>query len=830
MFYKTIPVLSVFFLMVLCASALDVVRDGKAVSDIVVAADAPKDVRAAAEDFSKMIEKISGAKLKVVHSPGEDVRNHICVGESALTRRIGYKLPPMNGSGYDILVKDNIAVLSGPLMLEPEKHPFQIFYKDNWYLHRNNRQFTPPEGFPHEGLKKWWDFCGEEHFSYYNPLAADWVLRSNGGFVVANDVGPWHAVSALLESLGVRFYAPGEDGTIIPKTKDITLKPGRWSKEAAFSRREYSTVLDPATALWCKRMKLGTHNRLIWNHTLPYVYANPLQRTDHPEWLSEESPGKKIIPPYPRDSRLPRYTDPGFRKAVLLWMRKELDAHPWIRGIAVGEQDGRCHKFDYRDQKRYMKPGISKEQAWADYTFDLAVYLAKELKKSHPGKYVIILGDYDEPEFPTNGTEDFPDNLLHELSMWGWKDIPATNKTILQAAYPGILEKFRNSKSRNQWIAKLPKGIKSPYWDHYLYYTGKVFYPVFFTKYLQEQMREIRRYCDGKFIEIEISRKGISHLPLMQWTLYVQNKLFWDPDLNLEQLLDEYCRLYFGPAHAEMKEFHQFAEAVWCRPEKRLLTVSSGFLKEKDIDKFFLLLEKAREKAKDQPVYCKRVMALEKSITPLKTLFANLKRTNVERFHLHTLPHGAKPDGNMAKYTGRVYRTRDLKTGGKVNANATEIRCALTRDKKYLACIVRCHDMDMGHLKASCRNTDDSSIWKDDIVEFFVETPERSYFQVVVNSAGVTWEQTTDPEAMGGAMQPLAWGKEVKTAVRKTDTYWDVEIWIPTDDFGSMKSPKREYPWGIQVGRSFSNPHRRPQALAPTGAGYAVKTKWFDLY
>ncbi len=826
---RAIVFLNVFFITA-SIFALDISQDGKALSDIVIAADAPKDVRAAAHDLAMFIEKISGAKLNVVSTPGREVKNHICVGESDYTRQIGYKAPKINGSGYDILVRGNVAVLSGPMMLEPEKPAFDIHYKDNWYLHRLCNQFTPPEGFPHEGLKKWWAFCGKENFSFFSPVTPGWILKNNGGFAIANDVGPWHAVSALLESLGVRFYSPGQDGTIIPQNRNISLKDGRRTREAAFSRREFTGIMEPETLLWTRRMKMGTHNRLIWNHTLPFIYANPLQRAKHPEWLSETAPGKPLVTPYPRDGRLPRYTDPAFREAVLLWMRKELDAHPWLAGINVGQQDGKYQKFDYRDRPRYVKPGISEDQAWGDYSFDLVVYVARGLKKSHPGKYVLFGGSYEEPPFPTRGTEDFPDNLVCEFSMWGWPALPGTNKTELQASYPGALDMFRKSKTRNQWIARLPRGVKGPYWEHYLYYRNKVFYPVYFTKYLQEQMQELRRYCDGKFIELDGNAQGLANLPLMQWTLYVQNKLFWDPDLDLDKLLDEYCRLYFGPAHAEMKEYHQFAESVWCRPEKRLITAHSGFLKEKDIDRFFALIEKAKQKTKDQPVCFNRVAALEKSLLPLKKLFANLKRSNTERVHLVLLDSTAKPDGNVAKYHGRPCQMRDLQTGGTVLANATEVRCAMTRDQKYLACFIRCSDMAMDRVKASCRKADDASIWNDDVVEFFVETPERSHFQVVVNSAGVTLEQTTDLDVMGGVMQPLAWGKGVKTFVRKTDSYWDVELWIPTADFGSMKRPTREYPWGIQVGRSFSNPKRRTQAVAPTGGGYIVKTKWANLY
>lgn len=119
-------------------------------------------------------------------------------------------------------------------------------------------------------------------------------------------------------------------------------------------------------------------------------------------------------------------------------------------------------------------------------------------------------------------------------------------------------------------------------------------------------MRSVKSYVSGKFIEIQphINREedgsytrrlgvpGLVHL-----MVYWQNRLFWDPDADREAMLDEYYRLFFGPAESEMREFYEFAEEVWSRQESRSLTQDTGFLREPDVDRYFELLASARAQA-----------------------------------------------------------------------------------------------------------------------------------------------------------------------------------------------------------------------------------------
>ena len=207
-------VLSIGMLGILTCSGMELVKEGKPVSKIVVADDASGATLLAARDLQLHLQKISGAKLQIVTADKARSGNLICVGESLITRKAGYKMPQFKQSGYDILVKDNRIILTGPTTQFKARR--SLYQKD---LHEQRRLFS---------------------------------LGAESAFA-EEDCGPMHAVSAFLEHLGVRFYAPYEDGTFIPQRATLDVKDFRETKTAAFARRVYCGRFqehDPEGAMW----------------------------------------------------------------------------------------------------------------------------------------------------------------------------------------------------------------------------------------------------------------------------------------------------------------------------------------------------------------------------------------------------------------------------------------------------------------------------------------------------------------------------------------------------------------------------------------------------
>ncbi|MGM0601026.1 MAG: DUF4838 domain-containing protein [Candidatus Rifleibacteriota bacterium] len=831
------------------------VKDGAPVSDIVIAADAPRDVTLAAEDFQKHLKLISGAEVAIVNKPSADVSNHIYVGKSEFTDKLGFKPEKFDNSGLEILAKENHVILDGPIK-QWKPSPYQQTRSDSRYLKSSiitGKVFPKPEKFPSEELKAWQDFCGEK-FSTKHLNNAPGLFNKPLGIYVNNDSGPWYAVAELLEQLGVRWYMPYEDGSVIPEIKTITIPEQHLKKEARFAKREWryygSMRKDEEGISWLKRLKAGCNQIILYNHTTYAIYSSYEQQLAHPEYLAKDSHGN-YIGGYPAGRGAPRYTNPGFRKAAVTFMNKVFESQPDLRAIAVGPPDGAI-KIDPRDIDKYGKPGDSIEQKASNYVWDFHVYLANELKKSHPDKFLIFMTPTGARKLPTN-IKDFPENLIvppmiRPSSKWG-------------------LDAYRKARLKllHEWTDKMKVVQKAPAWDHWLSYRtpNRPRYPVVFTKALQDQMQQCERYITGKFIEIqpEIKRdkegkvitrrlgvRGLVHL-----MVYLQNKLFWNPDLDREKLLDEYYKLFFGPAENEMREFYEFSEKVWSRQESRSLTETTGFLKEKDVDKYFDILSRAREKAGTDTVYDRRIAIIEADMQPLKKLFPSLKRTG-PWVRNYKVPEDFPLDGNIMKYphnrpkTGKDeryppvgygwHKLREHRTGKRLNRK--ELKTVGTfvsinfQPKSRTLCIAAiCYEPDMKSLVATATKNDDRSIFHDDVFEIYFDSPERSYFKVVVNTNGAIWDESTDVDIIDRDTLPILWNPGTKASVKKYDNRWEVEVRIPCDDLGKF-GPSKSYPWGLEIGRTrisklgFDN--REAYSLVPTGGPYRVHSKWARMW
>ena len=523
---------------------------------------------------------------------------------------------------------------------------------------------------------------------------------------------------------------------------------------------------------------------------------------------------------------MPRYTNPGFRTADVTYMNKVFEAIPELVAMSVGPPDGGV-KMDARDVDLYGKPTDSIAQKASQYVWDFHVYLAGELKKTHPDKYLLYTSGYGANEVPENIAE-FPDNIAVPFAQ------PYSAYMVVESTARPALE------LRKRWHARMKAVRKAPIWDYFLYYRTPAFprYPVVFTESLQRETQEIFPYCDGKFIEIQwgehriegerhprfrLGVPGLTHL-----MVYWQSKLFWDPDMDRQRMLDEYYDLYFGPARAEMKEFYEFAEAVWTRQESRSVTESTGFLKEADVDRYFEILARARARAGEGTLYDQRIALIESEMASLKTLFPNLKRTGPS-IRAYRAP-APVIDGDLSEYKYGWAGLRDSVTGELPSKNATNVVFAMGPNKSLIVGAV-CHENKMDRLKADCTANDDASIFQDDVVEIYVNTPERSYFKIVVNPNGAVWTETTDVAIVDRDTLPILWNPDIEFAVKKSPDRWTVEIMIPTDDFGKI-SPTKTFPWGIQVGRTrFTGGHPANWAIAPTsGRPYATTNRWGNLW
>ncbi len=308
-----------------------------------------------------------------------------------------------------------------------------------------------------------------------------------------------------------------------------------------------------------------------------------------------------------------------------------------------------------------------------------------------------------------------------------------------------------------------------------------------------------------------------------------QNRLFWDPDADRAAFLEEYHRLYFGPAAAAMQAFHHFAEALWCRQESRSVTPTTGFLKPPDVERTFELLAAARACTEPGSVYERRIAAMEAGYAPLRNLFDSLRRKG-PWIRAHTLPDGSQPDGNLAKYA-EVWQTLVRSASGETpDENATRICVAFSNDRRRLFLAAVCHESQMPRLRADTHIPDVPSIFTDDVIELYLNSPERSFFKIVVNPNGALWDEAQDVTIIDRDTLPLLWNPGTRATVTRHADRWELDLCVPVEDLGATPA-RKDSPWGLQVGRTrLTADADESFRLAPGAGRYDTQTQWANLW
>ena len=250
-------------------------------------------------------------------------------------------------------------------------------------------------------------------------------------------------------------------------------------------------------------------------------------------------------------------------------------------------------------------------------------------------------------------------------------------------------------------------------------------------------------------------------------------------------------------------------------------TSSPPLFKEADMERYFDILRRARERAGKDTVYDKRIAQIEAEMQPLKTFFADTRRVGPD-FSASIADAPFKIDGNLDEpFWGAGttwYPMKDLINGGTVPPEkSTRVAFRMTADKSALIIGVECNEPSMDKIVTKAKYQDDFDIFAGDVVEIYIETPERSYFKIAVDPNGKIWDETQDVTLVARDTLPTLWNPGTQAAVKKGPGGWTAEILVPTADFGAA-GPSKEYPWGINVGRArFAEGDVPCYAISPTG-------------
>ncbi|HWL53393.1 MAG TPA: DUF4838 domain-containing protein [Chthoniobacteraceae bacterium] len=581
----------------LLSAAVELVKEGRPVSEIIVAEAALPQVRFAARELQEHLERMSGAKVPIVHAPSGGGVFPVYIGEGEETRALGVSLEKVPMEGYRVIANEKALVLAG----------------------RDARFDAVPKGFESVGdlerlTKEWQEFTGRQ---WAMPLAGLYDPRNRSrelDFSLYDPTGTLFAVYDLLEQLGVRWYYPDTaTGTVIPGQSTITVKEQDHSSAPVFSRRFMRWTFpaaDPEGFLWFKRQKLGMSEMVWFCHGTGYVTR--LTRESHPEFVAVSGgeaslghKGKKVTP-------TPRL-GPPLRDEMIDFADRFFAWAPEMRSWAAAPSDGFVNMDDRDRAAGWDRTERGNSGRFSDYIWSFVNDVAKGVAKKHPDRFVMGLA-YGRGRAVPEEIDRLSPNV----------GVAYCQTRSLQMIDPGEREAIR--RERNAWIAKM--GNQEFYiWEYYLNHENHhrlPGVPVIFTRIMQEDARDLRGKSKGEYVECSYGHHAMKNPALNHYPYMVQARLYWDPDLDLDAFLDEYCRKYYGPAAQEMKTFLTFAEEVWMRPAPHVTGVPDSFLQAPDVERFFSLLEQAKARA-GEGIYGKRVAQIAAECEPMRGIISGQK-------------------------------------------------------------------------------------------------------------------------------------------------------------------------------------------------------------
>jgi tetratricopeptide (TPR) repeat protein len=568
---------------------LDIVRNGRPTAEIILADEAMPQARLAAQELRDHILKISGAELAITNRPSGNLYP-IYVGESAYTRGLKLDLNGIDKEGYRIVAKKDYMALMGRDKIFP-------FYPRG-HIDRSVRQKLLEEWQTYAGEK--WDF---PFLSLYDPRN----FNKEFGFSLFDPSGTLFAVYDFLEQIGVRWYLPYACGTVIPELRNVTAARQDVTRRPAFEQR-YLRVgwgNHKETFLWSKRQKLGLSELAMTSHGTPLVTV--FNKQAHPEYFAVigGKPDLQDIQNGPGTARLA----PPLKEAMIRYGNKFFERYPELRHMSAAPNDGYVAMDDRDRETGWLREQYGERGKMSDYAWTFVNEVAQGMAKTHPDKVVMGLA-YSGYRKPPPGIPKLASN------------VGATYCQTRAMDLINPVERAEISGEREEWLRKLPSG-EFYIWEYFLWHQkGEPLWgvPVIFTRIMQTDMQALRGKSRGEYVEAWPLQGGemwgIDHL-----TINLQARLYWEPGLDLEKFMNEYCRLFYGPAAAEMREFFNFAEEVWMRTAPRQLGDGKGFLQPADVERYFEILERARNLA-GQTIYGERIDLIIKDCQPMRQIFA----------------------------------------------------------------------------------------------------------------------------------------------------------------------------------------------------------------
>ncbi len=766
---------------------IPVLRDGQSQLEIVLPAGANRVLQFAAAELQEYFRRSCQVELPVVNAPN-DSKVSIILGDNQWSRQAGLDCTVLPRDGYYLKSVGRRIYIAG---VDDDKG-------------------NPAEAF---------------------------------GWSVLFERGTLNGVYEFLERfLGIRFYFPGEIGTVVPKHQQLNLPQMDIYDRPDFPRRRYGAAPINHQAWFPEqeyhhrlsgRMNLNLRTESFYVpccHSMERLKIVERFADKYPDILAMDEHGKRHTQPGSVYYGNLCYTSPSLRDELFRDAVSHLSGEPaqnrGLRGwdpsaiqpgfFNIMPKDHFRTCYCPRCREFYQKHPES-ELVW-----DLVANIAGRLRQAGVPGYVTAMGYGHYPNPPQ--TVSLPDNVLIMISVRGpWaENIPAA-----RAEGDQRIKIWTDFTGRKPWL-----------WNATYKYGGLELpdipptTPRIIGKYYVRQAGNI----SGAFMESESDHWIFSYL-----NYYSMAKSTWDNTLDPDALVDEHHRKMFGPAAVPMGKFFDRIEELWLtRISGRTVETRLGFeavppsdnelweqiYSPAEFEQFDQWFDAAAKLCAGHPEEAKRVDyfrrhflgQIKRGAERYQRLCSSLQDL---QFQVQALSDGeaivldGKPD-EAAWQPARAHYLLPLESEKGEVATTLMFRY----DQQYLYLGAVCTEPKMEQVVANMREHDNGNIWTDSVLEVFLNpSADRSnYFHWIINSLGYVYDAKAIRQDTRSQYDP-SWNSGAKIQVARSEQSWSVEMAIPLSALPDLKADG--FPANVGRFRVLSEkPEVRMYSLSPFVKGF----------
>ncbi len=588
----------------------------------------------------------------------------------------------------------------------------------------------------------------------------------------------WGVYDFLERVIGCRFYFEKQKGGwVVPKIANLEVPAFAYSDAPVFLKREIypfggknmTGVPELQTALrsndattvrlrvhdprWSGEYPPGTLDEIFQrqsngkrtdSHML--CYGNPRTLQEYLNRIDEELAGK-------RDSRL--------------IVGNSVTVSPWDLDVTCTCEH--CRKL--------FEPEKGATGSASRILCAFVQNLSRELAKRHPEMKIIFLPYMNYTDLP-EGIR-FGDNVEVQL---------ASKVGLAYYKEPTVRE--AEERTIRKWSDAL-NGRPIQHWHYSCWPAENTSAPLFYPDVIVDFYKRNGKCTQGSFVN-----GTRNHWPQTGVSLYVWQKALWNPDLNVDRILDTMCERLYGPAAAPMREIYELQRTGW---EKNLwghgiMTGRLIFEKSfpgKDVVRMEALFAEAEKKAGTDPAVLQRIAAYKEAFLPFfEESKAFAEGTRLTPLSIMKTGENPKIDGVLDdpqwKNAPEVSFVRALDRKNKIPKYPTTVKAVWTPDGVTFG--FRMTEPNADKLVCDRGGKDTRDLWWNDNIEIFLDvTGENTgdFYQFIFTAS--------NRDIFDSYKNNPSWdAAHVQYKAARGKDFWSLEVFIPFREF--KNNPKAKIP------------------------------------